>query len=280
VQPKVEIVDLQIFARELGLDRGETDLILAHVLHCSRASVMAHAEREVPRALAAHSRKLFEARKQGEPIAYLFGEKEFYGLRFEVNASVLIPRPETELLVDTALAKITVATGRMLDLGTGSGAIACALAHFRPMAQVHATELDAAALALAKANAARLSLPIQFHQGSWFEALPNAAKFDLIVSNPPYIAEEDPHLREGDLRFEPRLALTPGGDGTSSFQEICENAGRFLVGGGWLMLEHGYDQGAIVRQLLHANSMQAIETIKDYSGHERISIGRLMQTRG
>ncbi len=213
-------------------------------------------------------------RSHGTPIAYLTGTRSFWSLELTVNPDVLIPRPETELLVETALGLIPADTvQRVVDLGTGSGAIALSLAKERPSWEVHATDLSAQALAVAKENARWNRLErIQFHQGSWAEPL--AGKFDLIVSNPPYVAQHDEHLHQGDCRFEPRMALTPGGDGLDALRQIVKQSRTLLNPGGWLLLEHGYNQGAAVLSLLNSAGYTEIRSLRDLAGIERVCCGR------
>ncbi|MFP4906139.1 peptide chain release factor N(5)-glutamine methyltransferase, partial [Paraburkholderia sp. BR14261] len=224
-----------------------------------------------------------EARRvQGEPIAQLVGAREFYGLDFDVTPDVLIPRPDTELLVETALAALEgIALPRVLDLGTGSGAIAVALASSRPDARVWAVDRSAAALEVAARNAAKLldaqrpGGPLAFVPGSWYDTLDAALRFDAIVSNPPYIASGDPHLERGDLRFEPRGALTDEADGLTALRAIVAGAPARLAPGGVLWMEHGYDQAAAVRALLEDAGFKDVRSERDLAGIERISGGRL-----
>lgn len=218
---------------------------------------------------------LVQRRAAGEPIAYLTGVREFWSLALHVTPATLIPRPETELLVELALARIP-ADGNctVADLGTGSGAVALALAHERPRARVIATDISAAALAVARANAARLDLThVEFRPGEWLAALGDTV-VDLIATNPPYVREDDPHLREGDVRFEPRSALTAGADGLDAIRAIAAGAGDRLRPGGWLLTEHGHDQGAAVRALLREKGYLDTESFRDLAGLERVTGGR------
>ncbi|MGN6313584.1 MAG: peptide chain release factor N(5)-glutamine methyltransferase, partial [Rhodanobacteraceae bacterium] len=219
---------------------------------------------------------LIARRARGEPIAYLIGSRGFHALELRVSPDVLIPRPETELLVELALARIPVdAECRVADLGTGSGAIALSIARERPRARVLATDASGAALAVARDNARRLNLTnVGFAQGDWCAALGDGCDFDLIVSNPPYIAEDDPHLREGDLRFEPRAALASGADGLDAICAIVRDARAHLRGGGWLLLEHGFAQGAQVRALLQESGYREVFTERDLEGRERTTGAR------
>jgi release factor glutamine methyltransferase len=252
----------------------EAELLLGHVLGRGRAWFYANPEFIVTGADATGYRALLQRRRDGEPVAYLTGVREFWSLDLRVTPDVLIPRPETELLVDTALKRIpTVEACRVADLGTGSGAVALAIAVERPSCEVHATELSAAALAVARANAERL-LPgrIVFHRGSWCEPLEGA--FQLIVSNPPYVERDDPHLSRGDCRFEPRAALTPGDDGLAAIRAIANQAASALEPGGWLAFEHGFDQGEASRALLGKLGYEDVETHRDLAGIERVTSGR------
>jgi len=214
-----------------------------------------------------------ERRRAGEPVAYLTGEREFYSLAFKVTPAVLIPRPETELLVDVALERVPAhAPFRVLDLGTGSGCVAVALAKHRPLAQVSATEVSRAALAVARENAARHGSNIEFIESDWLEALAGR-RFDLIVSNPPYVAERDPHLSQGDSRFEPRAALVAGADGLSCIRLIIAQARAHLEPGGGLLFEHGYDQAASCCALLAQAGYRDVTSRPDLAGIERVSGG-------
>jgi release factor glutamine methyltransferase len=227
-------------------------------------------------------RALEARRSRGEPIAQLTGAREFYGLDFEVTPDVLIPRPETELLVETALAALEGLTQpRVLDLGTGSGAIAVAIASARPDARIWAVDRSEAALRVAARNAERLldsqrpGGALTFVAGSWYDRLDPALRFEAIVSNPPYIASGDPHLDQGDLRFEPRGALTDEADGLTALRAIVAGAPACLAPGGVLWMEHGYDQAAAVRALLDAHRFAEVSSAQDLAGIERISGGRL-----
>jgi len=239
-----------------------------------RAWLIAHADDAVQAAAAAAFAALAERRRQGEPIAYLLGEREFFGLDFRVTPAVLIPRPETELLVELALARIPAdAPWRVLDLGTGSGAIAVTLAKQRPQARVTAVDLDYAALSVARANAGRHKVKVRFFCGDWFGAL-SGERFDLIVANPPYVAAADPHLGQGDVRFEPQRALVGGADGLDCIRAICASAGAHLGPGAWLLLEHGYDQAEACRALLEAQGLAEVQSWPDLAGTARVSGGR------
>jgi len=255
--------------------RREAELLLQHALRVDRAWLFAHADDDVDPALARQFRDYVSHRVAGEPVAYIMGRREFFSLDLVVTPDVLIPRPETELLVELALEKIpSDAAARVADLGTGSGAIALAIAHERPNAQVLATDASAAALTVGRGNAQRLGLSnVEFAQGEWCVPL-GERTFDLIASNPPYIADGDAHLDNGDLRFEPALALSSGADGLDAIRTIARDARRHLVPGGWLILEHGYDQGAAVREIFVMNGYAEAATVHDLEGRDRVSSAR------
>ncbi|MEO8134902.1 MAG: peptide chain release factor N(5)-glutamine methyltransferase [Betaproteobacteria bacterium] len=257
-----------------ALPRLEASLLLAHVLGCERVSVLAHPERELTAAEALRFAELRCRRLEGEPIAYLTGWREFYGLRLMVTSAVLIPRPETEGLVAAALERMPLhGACRVLDLGTGSGAAAIAIAKERPCARVHAIDVSEAAVALAHRNArAHGATNMTCQVSDWYSAC--AGIYDVIVSNPPYIDEGDSHLDLGDLRFEPGLALISGSDGLEAIRKIVAQSRAHLAPGGWLMLEHGFNQGAQCRQLMLASGLVTITTRPDMAGIERISCGR------
>lgn len=256
--------------------RREAVILLRQVLDVSEAWLVAHADAPIDARCQVAFEALVARRAKGEPVAYLVGVRGFHDLELEVTRDVLIPRPETELLVELALQRIPVdAECAVADLGTGSGAVALAIAKARPLARVVATDASEAALQVARANAERLGLRnVGFAQGDWYTALENHM-FDVIVSNPPYIAEGDPHLREGDLRFEPALALSSGADGLDAIRVIVRDARAHLRDGGWLLLEHGFEQGAAVRALLAAHDYSRIFTEHDLEGRERVSGGRI-----
>ncbi|AMP01772.1 protein-(glutamine-N5) methyltransferase, release factor-specific [Collimonas arenae] len=258
----------------------ESRILLMHALQLTRIQLITRDERCIDTEQAQQLSDLFRRRQLGEPIAYLVGHREFYGLQLEVTPDVLIPRPETELLVDLALQQLPAdadAPLRVLDLGTGSGAIAIAIAHSRPGLQVTALDVSAASLAVAQRNAARHLArgmsPLELLQSDWYAAL-GQHRFDVIVSNPPYIVAGDRHLSEGDLRFEPQDALTDHADGLSALRIIVDGAPAYLKDGGWLLMEHGYDQAPAVRELLHAQSFDQIQSWQDLAGIDRVSGGR------
>jgi release factor glutamine methyltransferase len=264
--------------------RLEAELLLCHVLGVGRAWLFAHDDAVVPAPQCAAFRALLERRVGGEPLAYLTGEREFYGLNLAVGPGVLIPRHDTEVLVEQALARLPQACAgkspaiEVLDLGTGSGAIALALAHVRPDLCVCAIDASAAALSVARTNAQRLGLGrVQFLEGDWFAPVAGR-RFDLVVSNPPYIEDQDPHLAQGDLRFEPRSALASGGDGLDDIRRIVDAAGAHLKPEAWLLLEHGHLQGAAVRSLLREAGLCEVFSAADLEGRERVSGGRLRPT--
>ncbi len=255
--------------------RREAEVLLADVLGCARSHLYAHADQTLTAAQAAKFQTLIERRAAGEPVAYLLGTREFWSLELAVSTATLIPRPDTELLVERALLCIPQdAALRIADLGTGSGAIALAIARERPRCHVIATDISAAALAVARGNAARLGIStVEFRCGDWCTALAGT-RCAVIISNPPYIAAADPHLAEGDVRFEPRAALTPGPEGLEAIRWIAAQAHAHLYSGGWLLLEHGYDQSGAVTGLLHDHGYREIATHADLSGHKRVAQGR------
>ncbi len=263
----------------LALARGrlpasETRLLLREILGCTAAQIAAYPERALAAGQAGRFVELLTRRVAGEPVAYLLGEREFYGRRFGVSPAVLIPRPETELVVDLVLARVAPgSTPAILDLGTGSGALAVTLALEIPAAQVTAVDFSPSALIVARANAAALAASVRFVESDWFAAL-DTARFDFIVSNPPYIAENDPHLAQGDVRFEPATALASGPAGLDDLRRITAAAPGFLAAGGWLMMEHGYNQAAAVRALLVAAGFVEVASAQDLAGIERVSFGR------
>jgi release factor glutamine methyltransferase len=256
----------------LPLDALENRILLCHALSLTRVGLITQSERQLTEDEAAALAVLVDRRLRGEPIAYLVGKREFFGLDFRVTDAVLIPRPDTELLVELALERLPQG-GHALDMGTGSGAIAVAIAHTRPDAQVTALDVSAAALEVAQSNAQANGAAVRFLQSDWYGALQGEV-FHLIASNPPYIADGDSHLSQGDLRFEPTGALTDRADGLSALRTIIAGAPAHLVPRGWLLMEHGYDQAAAVRQLLSAQGYTEVQSWRDLAGIERASGGR------
>ncbi|MGQ0587740.1 MAG: peptide chain release factor N(5)-glutamine methyltransferase [Gammaproteobacteria bacterium] len=264
-------------AAEVLGTRLDAELLLAHVLDMTRAGVVARDERVLTPEEQGDFEQLLARRLSGEPLAYLTGTKEFWSLELEVTRDVLVPRPETELLVEWALSCLRKQASSVLDIGTGSGAIALSLAKEMPEARVLASDVSAAALAVARRNAASIGLGnLQFVESNLFERLDSRFRgndgFDLIVSNPPYVAEGDPHL--ADLKFEPAVALASGRDGLDALREIVAGAPHHLRPGGWLLVEHGTAQGAAVRGLFARAGFASIETRRDLAGHERATGGQ------
>ncbi|WP_075255674.1 peptide chain release factor N(5)-glutamine methyltransferase [Herbaspirillum camelliae] len=256
------------------LDPLENRILLCHALRLTRVQLITQSERQLSAAEAETLAALLARRLRGEPIAYIVGQREFYGLDLRVSPDVLIPRPDTELLVELALERLPQG-GSALDMGTGSGAIAVAIAHTRPDAQVTALDASPAALAIARENASTHQVRVRLLESDWYGALEEAQPFDLIVSNPPYIVAGDIHLSQGDLRFEPVDALTDHADGLSDLRTIIEGAPAHLKAGGWLLMEHGYDQAAAVRALLTGSGWREVQSWRDLAGIERVSGARL-----
>jgi release factor glutamine methyltransferase len=263
-------------ARAAGVDRLDAQLLLARVLARPRAWLLAHDDST----LSADEGLCWQAwlmrRAAGEPLAYLIGEKEFHGLMLRVDPSVLVPRPDTEVLVDWALELLTLRSDfgpapDVVDLGTGSGAVALAVKHGHPTAEVQATDVSPRAVEVARENAQRLGLKLTFREGSWWRALGDQ-RFHLALSNPPYIAADDAHLDA--LRHEPALALTPGGDGLRALRDIVMSAPEHLFAGAWLLLEHGFDQADAVRSLLHKRGFIDVQTRDDLGSRPRCTGGR------
>ena len=255
----------------LPLDALENRILLCHALRLPRVALITQSERVLTADEAALLNALVRRRLDGEPIAYITGEREFFGLPFRVTPAVLIPRPDTELIVELALERL-VPRGRLLDMGTGSGAIAVAVAHTRPDADVTALDVSEAALEVARGNAAANAARVRCVRSDWYSEV-DTEQFDLIASNPPYIVAGDRHLSEGDLRFEPIDALTDHADGLSDLRTIVDGAIARLVPGGWLLLEHGYDQAGAVRALLAARGFAEVQSWRDLANIERVSGG-------
>lgn len=254
--------------------RLDAELLLAHVLGKSRSYLHTWPERELEAEPLERYQAMLVRRQAGEPVAYILGQQGFWSLELEVASHTLIPRPDTELLVETVLALLPATPAALLDLGTGTGAIALALASERPAWRLTGVDRVPEAVALAARNGARLKLGnASFVASHWFSALAGQ-RYQLIVSNPPYIAAADRHLSEGDVRFEPSSALVAGADGLDDIRLIIAQAPDYLEAGGWLLLEHGFDQAVAVRELLSARGFSAVESRRDLGGHERISLGR------
>jgi release factor glutamine methyltransferase len=264
-------------ARTRGVALLDAQLLLARILATTRTSLIAHDERRLAAAESERWSAWLARRAAGEPLAYLLGEKEFHGLVLEVTPAVLVPRPETELLVEWAgelLRRFAVdgdGTTCFADLGTGSGAVALALKRLHPEARAFASDSSSAALEVARRNAARIGLAVDWREGSWWQPF-GGLRFDVVASNPPYVADRDPHLQA--LRHEPIEALAAGGDGLDALRAIVADAPGHLAPGGWLVVEHGFAQGAAVRDLLGRAGFGSIETRRDLAGHERATAGR------
>lgn len=257
-----------------GLPRLEARLLLQSASGLTAAAILAHPELGLSTEQVSRYDALCKRRRGGEPIAYIVGAREFYGLELAVTPDVLIPRPETELLVERALAIVRAGARRVLDMGTGSGAIAIAIARHAPDVVVEASDASAAALELARRNAARHGVLLRLRQGDWFSAIDARECFDLIVANPPYVAHDDPHLREGDVRFEPRSALIAGVDGLDAIRVIAAGAPDHLNANGMLMVEHGYDQARRVRSIFGDAGLHEPATWRDLAGIERVTGAR------
>ena len=280
VAPQARLVqDAERLADALGLSyreaRFEVEALLTRALGIDRARLIAHPELIERAAADPAYRDSMQRRLQGEPVAYILGCREFYSLELEVTPAVLIPRPETELLVDCALARLPASSAaRVLDIGTGSGCIAIALARARPAIHLVATDVSLPALEVAARNAQRLGVgSIEFRQGPGYRPIAGE-RFDLVLSNPPYIGADDPHLHQGDLRFEPKQALTPGADGMVLIRELAAGAPAALRPGGWLLLEHGHDQPQSVSAALEAAGFDEVFSAPDLAGHLRVTGGR------
>ncbi|WP_290884840.1 peptide chain release factor N(5)-glutamine methyltransferase [Arenimonas sp.] len=260
--------------------RLEAELLLAHAMQRPRSWFYAHASDVLDAADAEAFEALVKRRLHGEPVAQITGQRGFWSLELTVTADTLIPRPETELLVELALDRMPRSEPmRVLDLGTGTGAIALAIASERPLADVTATDASADALAVAAGNARDAGLPVRLLPGDWFAAVPRE-QFDLVLSNPPYIADDDPHLQQGDLRFEPRAALASGADGLDAIRAICAGTPAHLAPGGWLLVEHGFEQGAAVRALFRAAGLEQVATERDLEHRDRVTLGRRPRDAG
>ncbi|MES2918970.1 MAG: peptide chain release factor N(5)-glutamine methyltransferase [Pseudomonadota bacterium] len=254
--------------------RVDADVLLAHVLQRDLTWLRVHDQDEIPAPDCARFAAALARREQGEPVAYITGTRGFWSLDLAVDAATLIPRADTETLVEWALELLPQGVNsQALDLGTGSGAIALALKAERPRCAISAVDRSPAALAVARGNGERLGLPVRFIESDWYARL-GGERFDVIVANPPYIAENDPHLVQGDLRFEPASALVAPAQGLGDLRHIIEGARRHLLRDGWLLLEHGHEQGRPVREMLQDNGFAAVDTRRDLGGNERCSGGR------
>jgi release factor glutamine methyltransferase len=265
----------QLELRRSSTPQLDAEVLLAFVTRRTRTQLRATPERPLTPDEHGEFRRLIERRSRGEPIAHLTGTREFWSLELSVNANVLVPRPETELAVERALLHMRSPEARALDLGTGSGAIALAIARERPSSSVVATDASPAALEVAKHNACQLGLAhIEFRDGDWFGALRDRERFDVIISNPPYIAEGDPELAADVIAYEPRQALIAGASGMEAIEAIITSAARHLQAGGWLILEHGVRQAVPVRQLLEQAGFISVASHADLAGIERVSEGQ------
>ena len=256
----------------------DAEVLLAHVLGKQRSYLRAYPEIKPEQAAAQAYSRLLARREAGEPVAHLTGQREFWSLNLQVTPDTLVPRPDTELLVETVLQhlpEIKSESIQLADLGTGSGAIALALASECAQCKITATDLSTAALAVAKENALQLEISnIEFIHSNWCSAFADEQRFDMIISNPPYIPSNDPHMQAAELKCEPEFALTSGEDGLDALRNITQQARNFLKPNGWLLVEHGYDQAKAVRNLFHENGYQDIETRQDLGGNDRVCIGQ------
>ena len=266
--------------QESGSESPKLDaqLLLMKVCALSRVQLITHDQDPISEEQYQSFKQLVALREQGHPIAHLLGERDFWDLTLKVTPATLIPRPDTEILVEKALELIeTHQYHTVLDLGTGSGAIILALKHSAPYIDAYGVDLSAAALAVAQENASRYNLEVAFNEGSWFEALPKDKEwngfFDLIVSNPPYIEADDEHLGQGDVRFEPLSALVSGADGLDDIRQIAHEALKYLRLGGYLLFEHGYNQKEAVQAILRAEGYESVVTLQDYGGNDRVTLG-------
>ncbi|WP_299977202.1 peptide chain release factor N(5)-glutamine methyltransferase [uncultured Pseudoteredinibacter sp.] len=273
------IAELLNSARQqlLNSDTAQLDveLLLCHCLECERSYLFTWPEKQLSDQHNEHFQKLLERRIAGEPVAHIIAKRDFWDLTLEVNSSTLIPRPDTETLVEQALDYFPSGAAAALDLGTGTGAIALALASEWPSCKLLAVDLNAEAVALAERNRVANNIQnVRFLQSSWFAEIDPGSRFNLIVSNPPYIDPIDPHLQEGDVRFEPLSALIAGDGGMADLKLIVQQAPHYLDSGGYLLLEHGYQQAALVRELLSLQGFVDVASREDIAGHERISFAR------
>ncbi|ASK27692.1 peptide chain release factor N(5)-glutamine methyltransferase [Neisseria chenwenguii] len=269
---------LDEWLRACPLPRSEARMLLQFAGGFSRAELVTRGNEALPGVAAEALAALVARRQAGEPVAYILGERGFYGRMFAVNPSVLIPRPETEHLVEAAMARLPQG-GRVWDLGTGSGAVAVTLALERPDAAVRASDISEEALETAQGNAAKLGAAVEFALGSWFAVDRPSEKnsYDVIVSNPPYIEKDDAHLQQGDLRFEPQNALTDFSDGLTCIRALASGAPEYLKTGGWILLEHGYNQGNEVQKILINQEFENVETLPDLAGLDRVTFGQWLR---
>ncbi len=259
--------------------RLDIEILLTHILQKNRTYLFTWPEQELTAEQAKIFNEFFARRLTGEPVAHIIGQREFWSLPLMVNNSTLIPRPDTELLVEAALGLFAEddnnQSRRLLDLGTGTGAIVLALAHEKKSWQCVGVDKELAAVELAEKNRVQLNLAnVKIHQSDWFSALETEAPFDIIVSNPPYIDPADEHLKEGDVRFEPLSALIADNNGLADLEFIIAHAPQYLTENGLLLVEHGYDQGSVVRDLFTANNFDQVNTFRDFGGNERVTLGR------
>ena len=256
------------------LPKLEARMLLQCVGGFSRAHLVAHDDEVLPEMMVWQLNDMQQARIDGVPMAYLLGEREFYGRVFQVTPAVLIPRPETELLVETVMQYLPQG-GRVWDVGTGSGIIAITTARERSDAQVHASDISAEALDIARNNTGRLGAQVSFHLGSWYAVEPSQNELvDVLVSNPPYIHKDDGHLQQGDLRFEPQQALTDFDDGLSAYRALAADCTLYIKPQGWLMVEHGFEQAADIQAIFQAAGLQQVHTLQDHAGLDRITLGQ------
>ncbi len=262
--------------KESGLPALEARVLLEHASQKNRTWLVAHGDEPATVASIEQFHELTQRRMNGEPIAYLVGEREFFGLKFHVSPAVLIPRPETELLVQWVIDHAEN-SARVLEMGTGSGCIAISICHYRPDLLLTATDISAAALLFAQSNGHlnHVNERVQWVESNWYDQLGQRRPFDLIISNPPYIAANDHHLKQGDLRFEPALALTDAANGLSAIDNIVGQATNHLNAGGWVAVEHGFDQGASSREIFHRHGFHGIQTLQDWEHRDRVSLGQL-----
>lgn len=257
--------------------RRDAEILLGWITGRARTYLLAFGETGLTDAELSQLEVLLARRERGEPVAYLTGQREFWSLPLAVSPATLIPRPDSECLVEQGLARLPAGPCRILDLGTGTGAIALALASERPDATVIALDLVPEAVALARSNAQNLAIDnVTVLQSDWFSALSPGQRFELIVSNPPYIDPQDPHLSQGDVRYEPKSALVAGNQGLEDLQLLINEARRWLQPGGWLLLEHGWRQGEAVREQFNGAGYRQVETHRDYGGNERLTAGQFI----